>query len=198
MRPVRSVLARCGNALAWLLVLGISAVITVAVLVPRVAGATPYTILTGSMRPSMPPGTLVVVKPVSPALVRVGDVVTYQLHSGEPDVVTHRVVSIGMDGEGRRIFRTQGDSNDVADPSWVRPVQLKGVRWYDVPYLGRFTNLLDGAQRQLVLTVVVATLLLYTAYMFGSDLRDRRRRRTPARVPATAPAVRGYAEVGHG
>ena len=194
MRPLRRSLTLAGHVLAWVLILGISAVVTATVLVPRVAGATPYTILTGSMRPSMPPGTLVVVRPVEADDVRVGDVLTYQLRSGDPEVVTHRVVSVGVDGDGDRVFRTQGDANDIADEAWVKPVQVKGVLWYDVPHLGRVTNLLNGAQRQLVLTVVVGSLLAYAAYMFGSDLRDRRRRWAPVSLPTPAP-VRELAEV---
>jgi signal peptidase len=185
MGRLRSTLAWGGQLLAWLTILGLSAVIVVSVLVPRVAGATPYTILTGSMRPQLPPGTMVVVKPVAADRVRVGDVVTYQLKSGEPTVVTHRVVSIGVDGAGKRIFRTQGDANDVADQDWVRPVQLKGVRWYAVPQLGRFNSLVTGSQRQVVLVVVVGLLLVYAAFMFTSDIRDRRtRRRLPQVVTA--------------
>lgn len=183
MRRLRSVLGWGGQLLSWLLILTVVALVTASVLLPRVVGATPYTILTGSMRPSMPPGTLVVVRPVSPERVRVGDVVTYQLRSGEPQVVTHRVVSVGVDGGGHRVFRTQGDANDVADSAWVRPVQVKGVLWYAVPHLGRFANVLDGEQRQQVLVVLVGSLLLYAACMIGSEVRDRRRR--AARVVAS-------------
>jgi len=84
------------RAVSWVVLLGATALVTLAVLVPRVAGATPYTVLTGSMSPAYPPGTLVVVRPVDLADVRVGDVVTYQLRSGEPAVATHRVVGVGQ------------------------------------------------------------------------------------------------------
>jgi signal peptidase I len=184
MGRLRSTLAWGGQLFAWLTILGLSAVIAVSVLVPRVAGATPYTILTGSMRPQMPPGTMVVVKPVSADRVRVGDVVTYQLKSGEPAVVTHRVVAVGVDGTGKRIFRTQGDANDIADEAWVRPVQIKGVRWYDVPYVGRFNSLVTGSQRQVVLVAVVGFLLGYATYMFASDIRERRTRRIGSQAVA--------------
>jgi signal peptidase len=197
MRRLRSTVACCGHLLAWLVILGTAVVVTAAVLVPRLGGATPYAILTGSMRPSMPPGTMVVVRPVDADEVRVGDVITYQLRSGEPDVVTHRVVTVGVDGAGHRVFRTRGDANEVADQAWVRPVQVKGRRWYAVPYLGRFTHLLGGAERQLVLVATVGTLLLYAAYMFGSDLRDRRRRAAPVAEPIH-PAVLDLAGVRHG
>lgn len=174
-----------GHLLSWVVVLGVAAIVTVAVVVPRIGGATPYTVLTGSMRPTMPPGTMVVVRPKPVDEIRVGDVVTYQLHSGEPAVVTHRVVAVGIDGAGHRTFRTQGDANDAPDAAWVRAVQVKGVRWYAVPHLGRVSNLLNGAERRAVLAIVVSALLAYAAFMFGSDVRDRRRRRG-APVPTVA------------
>jgi signal peptidase len=68
----------------------------VGVVAPLVLGATPYTVLTGSMRPTYPPGTMVVVRPVDVERVAPGDVVTYQLASGRPEVVTHRVVAVGV------------------------------------------------------------------------------------------------------
>jgi len=203
MKRLGRVFAWISHLLAWVVILGATAVVTVAVIVPRLGGATPYAVLTGSMRPAMPPGTMVVVRPKPADEVRVGDVVTYQVRSGEPGVVTHRVVAVGVDGAGHRIFRTQGDANDAPDASWVKSVQIKGVRWYAVPRLGRLTNVLNGSERQAVLMVVVTALLAYAAFMFGSDLRDRRRRR-PARVPATSRRTvrvrptHGPAGVSHG
>ncbi len=52
---VRGVLGWLGQLLAWLAILGVVAILLVAVLVPRLGGATPYTILTGSMKPDYPP-----------------------------------------------------------------------------------------------------------------------------------------------
>jgi signal peptidase I len=195
---LRSVRSGCGHVLSWLVILGIAAVVAISVLVPRVAGATPYAVLTGSMRPSMPVGTMVVVRPLGAERIRIGDVITYQLASGRPEVVTHRVVALGVDGAGRRIFRTQGDANEVADPGWVRAVQVKGVRWYDVPYLGRYTNLLDGTTRQVALVLSAGSLLLYAALMIGSDVRDRRRRGVPTSPPAPAVTVQTHVEVARG
>ena len=40
------------RAVSWVVLLGATALVTLAVLVPRVAGATPYTVLTGSMSPA--------------------------------------------------------------------------------------------------------------------------------------------------
>jgi signal peptidase len=177
-----------GLVLAWLLILVALASIAAAVLVPRLSGATPYTVLTGSMRPHLPPGTLVVVKPVDPDELQVGDVVTYQLESGESTVVTHRITSVDTRLDGKTVFTTQGDANDVPDPAQVLPVQVRGRLWYAVPYLGYVNNALNGAQRQVAVLVVSTALIGYAAFMFVGAVRDRRRSRT-ATEPEPGPTA---------
>jgi signal peptidase len=164
-----------GHVLAWVVILGVAGVLVVAVIVPRAFGATPYAVLTSSMRPSLPEGTLAVVRPVSSASIGIGSVITYQLRSGEPAVVTHRVVALRVDGAGSRTFRTRGDANDVPDEGWVRPVQLKGELWYAAPLLGRVNAALSGREHRLLVYVVAAALLAYAAAMFTGSLRDRHR-----------------------
>jgi signal peptidase len=178
-------LGRVGRIVAGLactiIVLAAVGALTSAVLIPRVAGATPYAVQTGSMQPGLPPGSLAVVRPVEPGDVQVGTVVTYQLRSGDPTVATHRVVSIGIDAEGEYRFRTQGDANGAMDPEPVRPAQVKGALWYEVPYLGHVNEYVSGSQRQVVMIAVVSGLLLYAAYAFATAARDRfgrSRRRT--------------------
>ncbi|KRF11494.1 S26 family signal peptidase [Nocardioides sp. Soil797] len=172
---LRGTLGWLGQVLAWLVILCVVAILVVAVLIPRIAGATPYTILTGSMRPEMPPGTLVVVKPTDVDDIGVGSVITYQLESGKPTVVTHRVVAQGVNGKGELQFQTQGDANNTPDEKWVKPVQIKGEKWYSVPYLGYVNNVLTGKERQMAVYVVAALLLGYAAFMFTGSMRDRRR-----------------------
>lgn len=172
---MRRLLAWTGQVVAWLVILVIATVLLAAVLVPKVAGATPYTVLTGSMQPTYPAGTLVVVKPTPAGDIGVGEAITYQLRSGEPTVVTHRVVAVRIDGAGERTFTTQGDANDTADADPVLPVQVRGKVWYSIPYLGHVNNWLSGKERQMAVYVVAASLLGYAAYMLTSALRDRRR-----------------------
>ena len=164
---------------AWAAILGISAVIAVSVLIPRIGGATPYAILTSSMKPGLPPGSLVVVRPVDPEDVAIGDVITYQLVSGEPTVVTHRVVGIGMNAKGERTFTTQGDANNVVDDKPVRPAQIKGELWYSVPHIGFVNKYVSGEQREMTTVVVAAGLFAYALLMLAGAVRDRRRTARP-------------------
>lgn len=180
----RGVLRFVGQLVAWVVILGAIAAIAVAVVIPRVGGATPYTVLTGSMRPHYPPGTLVVSKPIDPDKLTVGDVVTYQIESGEPEVVTHRIVSVTMTGDGKREFTTQGDANPAADEKRVKPVQVRGKLWYAVPFLGRLNVLFDRKQHQKMVYVAAGLLAAYALWMFGGSARDGlRRRKKPGEAP---------------
>ena len=165
-----------GQVVAWLVMLSVGTVIILSVIAPRIGGGTPYTILTGSMRPSMPPGTLVVTRVVPIDEIGVGSVITYQLESGKPTLVTHRVVSTGFNGKGEQIFRTQGDANNAVDKMPVLPAQIQGRLWYKVPYLGYVNTLITGKGRDITMVAVVSFLLLYSAYMFSSSVRDRSRK----------------------
>lgn len=178
MGRVRRASSITAQVVAWAVLLSAVAVLAVGVLVPRVAGATPYAVLTGSMQPRLPPGTLVVVKSVDADEVAVGDVVTYQLESGRPTVVTHRVVGLSQNLAGESSLVTQGDANDVPDADPVRPEQLRGTLWYSVPLLGHANDLMNGEERAMAINVVVAGLLLYAGLMALGAIRDRRRDRT--------------------
>lgn len=166
------------QVLLWVVILGVLGAVTAAVLVPRLGGATPYTVLTGSMRPSLPPGTLVVVRPTVPEEIGIGSVITYQLESGRPAVVTHRVVSAGTTTKGEPVFTTQGDANDAPDDAAVIPVQIRGELWYSVPYLGYVGAAISEEQRELATYVLAGGLGLYALLTLASAVR--RRPRAPA------------------
>ena len=117
------------------------------------------------------------VRPVDPESIATGDAITYQLESGKPAVVTHRVVSQGFDGDGKVVLRTKGDANEDPDPKPVQAVQIKGEVWYSVPYLGHVNNLLTAKERQLGVYAAAAGLLGYALLSFVGAARDRRRTR---------------------
>lgn len=176
----RSPAALVGHGIAWTVIVTIAGAVTAAVLVPRVGGATPYTILTGSMRPELPPGTLVVSRPVGPDEIGLGDVITYQRSSGKAEVVTHRVVAVSQGPDGKPRWRTQGDANPVPDTDWVRPVQLKGRLWYSVPLLGRVNLMISNDQRRTATVLVVVGLAGYALWMWVGAGRDRMKREVSA------------------
>jgi signal peptidase len=174
LRAARTV---AGRAIALLVAGFVVVILGITVIVPAVGGGTVYTILTGSMRPGMPPGTIVVDRHKPASQIRTGDVVTYQLESGKPTVVTHRVVAVQTSLDGKIQLITQGDANETPDPKPVKPVQVRGVRWYAVPYLGYPARMVGGNVRRLALTGTILVLFGYAAFSFGGAVRDNRRSR---------------------
>lgn len=156
------------------LVLGLAAIL---IFVPAAAGATPYTVLTSSMEPHLPPGTLLVVKPTPVDGIHIGSVVTYQVESGKPEVITHRVVEIRSESNGSRTFILKGDNNDLADPKPVIPEQIRGTLWYSVPLVGYLATALNSQSRTWLVPVAGAALLAYAAVMVVSTVVARSRKR---------------------
>jgi signal peptidase len=172
-----------GQSLLHYLAVSVSASILVLLLgvavavvgLPAVIGGSAMTVLTTSMEPGLPPVTLVVIRPTPVDDIRVGDVITYQISSGEAAVVSHRVVSKTY-ADGELTFLTKGDNNDTLDPAPVRAVQIRGTLWYSLPLLGWVNNVLNGSNRTIVLAVVAGGLFLYAAVSLGGAVRDRRRK----------------------
>ncbi|MFV0259537.1 MAG: signal peptidase I [Acidimicrobiales bacterium] len=154
------------------------AVIVGAVAVPRLTGATPYTITTGSMTPAYRPGTVIVVRPVDAGDIAVGDVITVQLESGRDTMVTHRVTGLRTGTDGGLAFATKGDANAAPDPDLRRPVQVRGEVWYSIPVIGHLSTALTPGQRSRAVTGIGLGSLAYATWMFvGSWLDHRRGRR---------------------
>jgi signal peptidase I len=149
------------------------------VVVPKATGSVPLIVLTGSMSPTYDPGSVVVVRPAPTDELRVGDAITFQERSGDPAVVTHRIVAISFAGDGTRLFTTQGDANGAIDAEPVKEVQVRGKVWYSVPYVGHVATAVDPGTRETTVKVVAAALLVYAAVSFVSGAWARRRKAEP-------------------
>ena len=135
-------------------------------------GAQLQAVQSGSMAPTYPTGSLLVVVPVDPASVDVGMPVTF-VDPGEPErLVTHRVLAIRT--EGGLQFVTQGDANTRPDALPVPARMLRGHVLWHVNGLG---NVLDWLQwpRGFILLVLLPAGLLAVA-----EIGARRRRRPRA------------------
>lgn len=117
------------------------------VIIPMVTGSQTYSVLTSSMAPKYAPGTFLVVKPIPFEELKVGDIITYQIESGNSAVITHRITSISAAQSGELEFTTKGDNNDAVDELPVREIQVRGKLFYAVPYVGFVANSLGNSDR---------------------------------------------------
>lgn len=144
------------------------------IVVPKASGAKPLTVLTGSMQPVLEPGDVAVVRPVDTERLQIGDVITFQAESGNPQLTTHRIVGVVLTTDGVR-YKTRGDANGAADPVPVKPEQVKGEVWYSVPLVGYATTWVNGPTMTTVIQLVAFGLIIYGAFLLVAGALDRRR-----------------------
>ena len=126
----------------------------------RLFGLQVFTILSGSMEPKYPVGSLIYVKSVDPSQVKEGDVITFLL--SDTVTATHRVVGIVDQGDGALRFRTKGDANDAEDGSLVHYRNVIGTPVFAIPKLGYAANYIQHPPGLYVAISAGAVLLLLT------------------------------------
>jgi signal peptidase len=117
------------------------------------------TIIVGgaSMEPAIGIGSAIIIAPVAPADLKVGDVVT--LRAGEDlTMFTHRIVEIVDQPDGRWV-QTKGDANATVDPTLVYSSAIEGRVQLAIPLAGYLIALLSIPTGVLFLIGLAATLL---------------------------------------
>ena len=157
LRPAR----RLAMVPVWFLATGMLLGAAGIAVAQRSGSAQLLTVVSGSMRPGLPLGSLVVVVPRDAAELRTGDVITFNPPGDSSRTVTHRVVDVRGTGPGLQV-RTRGDANPVADPWTLQfPDQRAWVVVARAPALGRpWLWLAHPDHRRLVLVPAVALVAL--------------------------------------
>lgn len=137
------------------------AIIAASFSVPKVFEIVPYVILSGSMEPGIPTGSVVYID-THDKDVHEGDIIAFKSGAGKGAMVTHRVVKIGEDGT----ITTKGDNNEVEDLSPLSPEYVVGKYKFHVPKLGAVMNELDNKKK----IIIAAFLILANIAMFGLEV----------------------------
>ncbi len=89
-------------------------------------------------------GDLVFVKEVSPATIKVGDIISYRSEAPDTfgETFTHKVRSLITDENGQPCFITYGTTTGVDDDLPVKYTQFQGLYKFDIPKLGTFFSFL--------------------------------------------------------
>lgn len=172
LRFLRTVL----NAVVALSLIGIIAFFGL----PRVMGWDLVVVLSGSMEPALPVGSVIFVRPVQPDTIQPGDIITYRVGGNEKSFVTHRVVEV--QGAGSTIaFRTKGDANDNLDDGLVPAHAVKGQVWIVIPVVGYVAQEVRKPQGFLLLMGLPAVLIIAGELRsIVREVRAIRARRKPA------------------
>ena len=122
----------------WLKIIGFSlfgllALLLLGSLLPLRHGYQLRIVQTGSMRPTIPVGSVVVV--MAAPQYHVGDILTFQ-RTDDKEATTHRLVQITTDAAGQTVFIVRGDANNANDLRPVKPSEVVGKTRLILPVLG--------------------------------------------------------------
>jgi signal peptidase len=130
-RPGQARREREGSLAGWI----VTTVIAVAIIWFAVGlfPMQPTTVISGSMRPTLDVGDVVIIAKVSADTIKTGDII--QFREAEGVTTVHRVVEI-QESEGKRVFITQGDANSEPDAKPVIPENVVGKAVFAIPKIG--------------------------------------------------------------
>ncbi|HYF75353.1 MAG TPA: signal peptidase I [Candidatus Nitrosocosmicus sp.] len=123
---------------------------------PSVFGYSTMSVLTGSMRPYLQPGDMIVDRIVKAEEIKVGDVVTYKIGSS---LVTHRVTEV-LTEDSKILLMTRGDANNTDDGKPITEEQLIGKVVSRIPYGGYIARFIRSPIGLLLIIVIPVTFML--------------------------------------
>lgn len=129
---------------------------------PKLIGYEPYGILSDSMEPQIPVGSIVYVKEKEPENIEIGEIITFSTSVKNDAVATHRVIE---KNQKQQCFFTKGDHNDGLDAAAVPYETVLGVVVCTIPTLGYVYQMLASGIGMFLcgFCFIIACLLFYLA-----------------------------------
>lgn len=138
----------------------------VPILVPQIMGYEIYHVLTGSMEPEIPVGSILYVEKVAPENIVTDDVIAFH---GADGIITHRVVENHVvEGE----LTTKGDANAGEDLSAVDYEAVIGRVAKHYPMIGAIMDLYTSAVGKVYLILFAASGAMMN--VLAGRIRDHR------------------------
>ncbi len=138
-------------------------------------------VLSGSMEPAVPVGSVVFIAPS--ATYAVGDIITFGEDTKKRVPVTHRIVSVEREAGSVR-YQTKGDANEQADNLPIKHAEVLGRVVLTVPRLGYVFEFARSRTGFIWTIVVPASFIVLDELitLYGA-FRDRRRARRAGTLP---------------
>jgi len=136
-----------------------------------------FTVVTGSMEPKYKIGDVLIAKEKAPSEIKIGDAISYVATRGEikNNVVTHEVVNITKDEDGKYLFHSKGLVNLVEDPV-VHEEQLYGVVVHKAQLLS-FVRKIISTDIGMLLFIIIPILYIIVSEMISILIEKEEKRR---------------------
>jgi signal peptidase I, archaeal type len=165
------------KAVVTLLCIAALAIVVLVIVVPALLGMQRYVITGGSMTGTISKGSVIYSRLTPVEQLKVGDIITFY-PPGYSAPVTHRIIGIDAGQDGKLVFRTKGDFNEVADPWKATLVEPRQARYvFHIPAIGYVLAALAIRPVRMILiglpALVIAVSLLWSLWKKAGDEVER-------------------------
>ena len=140
---------------AFLVFMGLAVAVSLSAF--SVGGSRLFTVMSGSMEPTIHTGSLIFVFPAD--TYEVGDIVTRTTDKADVSV-THRIAE-KTTRNGQTFYRTKGDANGAMDGESVPESSLMGTVRFVIPWLGFAVNFAKTELGFVLLILIPAVIIIY-------------------------------------
>lgn len=141
------------------LILIVAIIACLGLTLPRYAGIEQYVVISGSMEPAVPVGSMVYSGQTDPSTLESGDIIVFNSADTDGTPITHRIVENHIaDGE----VITKGDANEQNDLSPVKYADILGKVQLTVPMLGYIASPLATLMGKIAMGCVIVGAYLLT------------------------------------
>ena len=156
-RQKKSPVAAVCSVLGTLLLIIIVTATYLPITIPRAFGYEIYTVISGSMEPAIPTGSLVYVKYIQPEEIQTEDVIAFYGTDADGSIVTHRVVS---NSAAMGNFITKGDANSDNDMNPIPYANYIGKVQLSVPKLGGIFQTITGTNGKIAAVSMIGLAIV--------------------------------------
>ena len=130
--------------------------------IASIAGFSPLTVQTDSMKPTFSSGDLIIIKKCDPDTLEVGDIITFHtIIENQYALNTHRIKEI-TEENGIKNYVTKGDNNALEDTHIITGADIAGKYVTKIPLIGKIMNFISGTVGFLV--CIVFPLFIFFIY----------------------------------
>lgn len=131
--------------------------------VPNLFGYKTFSIVTGSMEPTLKVNDLIITKNCKQEDIKKGDIITYKRGSS---IITHRVDNIQNEG-GNVYYLTKGDGNYIYDEYKVKYKDIEGKYVKRIPKIGKIVSFLKNRK------IIIVIILIFLGLNFFSNKKNK-------------------------
>lgn len=117
-----------------------------------------FSVMSGSMEPAIPVGSLIVVKPT--VEYQKDDIITFKSTQKEGDFTTHRIDEV-RDVDGLKSYITKGDANEMPDFESVDAERVVGREIFTIALAGYVLWFVKTLPGLIIIIIIPALIIIY-------------------------------------